>query len=109
MAPTATYVRSRLAGRSRFCCAGRAASPLNYESGVRSSNLLGRATLRFCTKSLPIGAQAPHQAADTRTRNLLPVASAQRRSVFVLGTRSRLREGLGIGCVYRKPHPSLMA
>jgi hypothetical protein len=36
----------------------------------------GRATLRFFATWLLIGSQAPHQAADSRTWNLLPVAFA---------------------------------
>ena len=34
---------------------------------VTSSNLVGRATARFCTKLLPGGARMTHQAVDSRT------------------------------------------
>ena len=52
----------------------------------RRPNRRRHTTVRFCTVSSPIGAQSPHQAADSRMWNLLLVASAQRKSIFALGS-----------------------
>jgi hypothetical protein len=46
------------------------------EADLTGSNLTGAPILRFCLTPLSIAAHAPHQAADSRTWNLLPVASA---------------------------------
>src|SRR5262245_9571386 len=72
-------------GGVRACTpTGRGIALRRHSVGVRIA--AGTPRYDFARSRCRFGAQSPHQAADSRMWNLLLVASAQRKSIFALGS-----------------------